>query len=499
MSSNFNEMRFAVVASFISLLSTLSGAASAAPASPLGEFLARANLASGAPYRHHLRTHGVDAAGRSVVLDEEGLAFARRRCDRSLCFGIYFNGRRLYDTNYNETALPARSGDPAQLTYQTIVSYAFTDPSFRSSGGRLAERESATAAGRVLRRLIVVPRDGIAMEVSLDVATALIAGASSIDGAYRFVFHDQRSIGEGLTVPFGVDLNDKPFDRFDRREVVAERLEPPAGLVPSFAANAGTTEMLRGDRPVVACTIGAFTVPCLLDTGNSGMAMSLELAEALGLEPMEAAAEVRGVGSYLTGVAKAPPLTVAGATLPSALYTVLHDIHGYGYDVVLGADAFARARVTIDYPKRRVTIAPPNDFADRHPLALAFESFSPVIDVQLADLDVRLMIDTGDDSSINLADDYYALHRTLFKPTGKTRIGGAGGTVEQITGEIQSVRIAGFTVAHQKIDAQRQSARIADGHVGSGFLAHFAVVFDYAHRRVALEPRTGDASIKSEL
>ena len=118
--------------------------------------------------------------------------------------------------------------------------------------------------------------------------------------------------------------------------------------------------------------------------------------------------------------------------------------------------------------------------------------------MQLADLDVRLMIDTGDDSGINLADDYYALHRTLFKPTGKTRIGGAGGMAEQITGEIPSVRIAGFTLEHQKIGAQKQTARIADGHLGSGFLAHFAVIFDYAHARVSLEPRSGDASIKTE-
>ena len=213
---------------------------------------------------------------------------------------------------------------------------------------------------------------------------------------------------------------------------------------------------------------------------------------------MEAAAEVRGVGSYLTGVTKAPPLTVAGTTLPSALYTILHDIHGYGYDVVLGADAFAHARVTIDYPRKRVTIAPASDVVDPHTLAVAFESFIPIIDMQLADLDVRLMIDTGDDSGINLADDYYALHRTLFKPTGKARIGGAGGTAEQITGEIPSVRIAGFTLEHQKIGAQKQTARIADGHLGSGFLAHFAVIFDYAHARVSLEPRSGDASIKTE-
>lgn len=491
-------MRFAAFVSLISLLSTLPNPTHAASGPTLDKLLANANRASGAPYRYHVHSLGVDANGRALTLDEEGLSFARHRCEHSLCTGTYFDGQRLYDTNFNDTALPAPGGDPAQLTYRTIVSYAFTDPGFRSGGGRIAEREPVSEGGRLYRRLTVIPRNGIALNVTLDKATSLLTGADSLDGRYRFAFSDQRPVEGGLILPFATDLNDKPFDRFERREIGADHLATPPGLVPKFSGGLKTVTMLRADRPVIPCTIGEVTVACLLDTGNTGMSMSLELSEALHLEPMQAAAEVRGVGSYMTGVAKAPPLAVAGAVFPSALYTVLHDIHRYCYDVVIGADAFAHARVTIDYPQKRVSFAPADDVVDLHPLAVAFEHLTPVVDVQLAELDVRLMIDTGDDSAINLADDYYAKHRALFKPTGKVRVGGAGGTEEQITGEIPSVRIAGFTLDRQKIGAQAQPARIGDGHLGSGFLAHFAVVFDYAHGRIGLEPRAGDASIKSE-
>jgi hypothetical protein len=175
----------------------------------------------------------------------------------------------------------------------------------------------------------------------------------------------------------------------------------------------------------------------------------------------------------------------------------LHDIHAYGYDIVLGADALAHARITVDYPRKAVTVAPAGDAADRHPLALTFEHLIPIVDVRLADLNVRLMIDTGDDSAINLADDYYAQHRTLFKPTGKIRVGGAGGTVEQLTGEISGVGISDFTLQHQKIGAQPQPARVGDGHLGSGLLAHFSVTFDYARGRIDLEPRSGDSAFGS--
>src|ERR1700732_3113889 len=290
MSSNLKLVRFAAIASLISLLSTLSLPANGASPPTLDELLTRANLASGAPYKHHLRSHGVDGAGRSVFLDEEGVASVRRRCNRALCFGLYLDGARLYNTNFNDTPLPVSGGAPIERTYQTIVSYAFTDPNFRRGGGRLAEREPLTSGGRIFRRITVVPRGGSAMDVSLDEATSLIASASSIDGTYRFVFGDQRPISGGLTIPFAIDLNGKPFDRFDVREESAGQFEPPAGLVPHFAAGSGGADMLRGDRPIVACTIGGITVPCLLDTGNSGMAMSLELAAALRLHATAGAA-----------------------------------------------------------------------------------------------------------------------------------------------------------------------------------------------------------------
>jgi len=461
--------------------------------------LASANAASGAPYRFHIHSEGVDGGNHTLVVDEAGVVYERRRCDRALCTGLYFDGRRPYDINFNGTALPSRRSDPAQLTYRTIATYAFTDPNFRSSGGRLAEREPVINAGHTYRRITVIPRGGNALDALIDESTSLLVGVSSLDASVRFSFHDQRRLEGGeVVLPFSIDYNDAPFDRFERRDVRLELLAAPAGLVPRFGESAKPVAMLRADRPIVACTIGEFTVPCLIDTGNTGMAIGLELAEALHIEPLQASTEVRGIGSYITGVAQVPSVSVGGVTFPSALYTILHDIHEYGYDVVLGADALAQARVTVDYQQRRITFAPPDDVADRHPLPLTFEHLLPVVDVRLAEQDVRLMIDTGDDSTINLADDYYAEHQTLFKPTGKMRVGGAGGTVDQLTGEIGSVGLAGFTLEHQKIGVQPQPARVGDGHLGSGLLAHFRVTFDYAHARIALEPRAGDAAVRSD-
>jgi hypothetical protein len=219
------------------------------------------------------------------------------------------------------------------------------------------------------------------------------------------------------------------------------------------------------------------------------MSMSLELAEQLDLEPVAAPFEVRGLGSYETGLVKAPPLTIGSVTYPFARYVVLHDVHRLGYDVILGADFFAHAQVTLDFPRRTVHLAP-EDLSSHlsEAIPIRFVNNVPVVDVQLAGIDARLAIDTGDESSINLSEGYAKLHPTLFKPTGATQVGGVGGHSEEVTGEIASVRIGSLATERERIGITKGLAATGQGHLGTRFLARFALAIDYARERVTLEP-----------
>jgi len=287
--------------------------------------------------------------------------------------------------------------------------------------------------------------------------------------------------------------------QFGPWSIVQEPLSAPAGLVPAFGAPRVSTKMLSTGRatalPVVACTIDKRTVPCLLDTGNSGLSMSLELAESLGIEPSGGAYQIRGVGQYATGVALGPAFSIGAVNFPEAKFSVLHDIHRYGYDVILGADAFAHARITVDYARGNVLIEPPSAPPADAALPLTFENFVPVAQVSLGDTPVALALDTGDESSINLSGDFYADHSGLFAPTASVPVAGIGGTSEEVTGTIASVRVAGFSVARQTIGATKRLHATADGHLGSAFLAHFTVVFDYANARAELVPRADDPAV----
>jgi hypothetical protein len=172
----------------------------------------------------------------------------------------------------------------------------------------------------------------------------------------------------------------------------------------------------------------------------------------------------------------------------------LHDLAQYGCDAILGADVFAHARITLDFGKREVQIAPSGG-SDDSGIALTFENFVPVVPVSLGGATVPLQIDTGDDGTIDLAYDYYEAHQSLFTPSGETAVNGIGGNSEGVSGTIPHVRIAAFDVARQRIGATKKISY--NGHVGTGLLDHFVVTFDYRRGLLELVPRAGDASVTS--
>jgi hypothetical protein len=299
-------------------------------------------------------------------------------------------------------------------------------------------------------------------------------------------------------LPFEI-VDGSNVDRFTERHIEPEPLSKPAGLVPLIAGASATLPMVRMDRPSVApvvdCTLGTVVTRCLLDTGNAGMSISLELAEQLGLEALPNAFVIHGLGSYATGVVRAPELKLGAATYPGAYYAILHDLHAYGYDVVLGADFFAHTRVALDYGARQVTLTHPGPTSGDG-LALQFQGFVPVARLGLGEREALLALDTGDESTLNLSYDYFERFPTLFHPTSSASVSGIGGASTEVMGQIDTVRIGRYVVSRQSIGATKGMHPTADGHAGSGLLSHFIATFDYEHARLELTPRPGDAAVK---
>jgi hypothetical protein len=495
-------MRFvtAALCCFSFFLGTIGHPAFAA--TPLESLLAKAHDSSGAPYQYHVisRSHEtVNGRIYQITTETEGLKYRARRCSKSICSGFYFDGDHDYDYNFNDTALPiANVIDGLQLTLRAIASYAFTSPDFRAKGGTITDRGIVGRAGKSYRQIAIAPRSGALLDAIVDPDTGIVVGVVSDAQRLAFEFRDQRKVGDKLMLPYTVALNGAVIERFDDRRVSPDPLEAPIGLVPKFS---GTEPIAfkKMDRStpqaIVPCTIAGQEVSCLLDTGTSTMSMSLELCEKLGIEPQTDAFNVSGVGKYVTGIAKAPALSVGGATYPAANYVVLHDLHQNGYDVVLGTDAFAHAQVTIDYGARTATFAPTPASGDMGDLT--FTNFIPVAPIKLGDTPLRLAVDTGDESAINLSYSVYTQHPSIFKATGSAPVSGIGGSSEEVTGDLRSARLGNFELTNLKIGATKHLAATSEGHIGSGLLQHFSVTFDYAHARMDLVPRAGDASVKA--
>jgi hypothetical protein len=501
-------MRFAAPALALLLAASVAPAAGDAPGGDLDALLARVREASGAPYAHHIVSRFKDVeAGRSydVEVETDGYRLLVHRCRTVVCDGVYFDGERAFDLNLNDTALPRGSANDVkeERTLRAVDTLAFTAPDFHATGGAVAELADVRHEGRALRRVAVSTSGGGAIDVLIDGETARVIATAQGDGKVVDEFRDFRKVGT-LTLPFEIWHADERERLYDTREVSDAPFVAPAGVAPAFAGAVAPIAIQSppGDRPgslpqpVVPCAFGGIRVLCLVDTGNSSLGISLELAERLGVEP-SGEYVVAGLGNYVTGIVSAGPLRVGNATYPPAKYVVLHDLHDYGYDVVLGTDAFAHATITLDYARATIAFAPPGGTTQGTAIPLRFQDFVPIVHAQLGAFDALLAVDTGDEAAINVSKSYYDAHPALFVPSGTREVSGIGGEGEQVVGMLQTVRIGTFEVLQQPIAATASAIETASGHVGSAFLSNFAVIFDYASARFSLVPRPGDTAVRT--
>lgn len=439
---------------------------------------------------HFVSISRLNLEGQTTVVSSEsqGLAFTVRRCTGELCEGTYFDGNRLYAVDMNGTAVPSsQNSEPYLRSLRLIASLGFLAPTFSAKGGRLIDGGTATFAGKRYRTVYFSDGQALPLRLYVDPANALVRYARDLGGDDTFEYRDYRRV-DGFTLPFEIRHNGRILERYDDRTPVSSPFHPPHGPLPSFA---GPPQTIPTDSnhvtPIVNCSIGDVSVRCLIDSGNSGLSMSSELAARLDATVI-GTFHVRGLGDYSTQVVRAGSLRLGNAAYPEAYYVVLNDISRYGYDVVLGADFLGTTGVEIDAGAHTVRLdaaASPNAIA----VPLSFENFVPVVSVHLGSIDAKLAVDTGDESNINLSYDFYSKHSTLFSVTEHRLVSGIGGTSVELLGSIPQVTIGAYRTGPQKIGTTRTLEGTAYGHLGAAFLQQFQVQFDYAAGELHLTPK----------
>ncbi|HYL28266.1 MAG TPA: aspartyl protease family protein [Candidatus Nitrosotalea sp.] len=459
--------------------------------SDVARLLERMRAAAGPVWQTHLVSVSRLAIGGEnslVSSDSEGVRLTVRHCTGELCTATYFDGEHLYSVSMNGTALAdSMEPEPFLRSLRLVASLQFLAPSFLQHGGKIGGLGNGTFAGRPYRTLVVSDVNAVPLRLYVDPASGLVRLARDVGGSELFEYRAYRRVG-AFTLPFEVLHDGQLFERYDDRAAVSSQFVPPRGLV---AVLHGPAQALSTDprsvTPIVDCSIGDIAVRCLIDTGNSGLSVSSELASRLAA-PVVGSYHVLGLGGYTTQVVRAGPLRVGNATYPEAYYAVLNDLRRYGYDAVLGADVLAANGVAIDAQAHTVRFGAP---IERSPINLpvTFTHFIPVVNVGIGAGEVPLAVDTGDESNINLAYDFYAKHPGLFAITQRRSVGGIGGTSVEMIGEIPQVTIGDYRTGPQRIGTTQTLHGTASGHIGAAFLSQFIVQLDYAAAELHLTPR----------
>lgn len=488
-------MKFAAWAALLCVLAA-SGPASAqaAPPAALSELLTRMRAVNGGLWNAHLSStspHLVDGEDATLDTEAQGLRFLLEQCNGKVCLGTYFDGERLYSVNINGTMLPRSAAPEPYLRALRIVgTLAFLAPDFTANGGRIDDGGWVTFEGKRCRRIFVTDAIATPMEVFVDPQSGLVTGARDVNGDAVYAMHDYRRTG-AFVLPYDIERNGLPLEEYITRKVVPEPLEAPHGLKAVIEGTpAGMALDPQSTTPIGTCTIAGVSARCLIDSGNSALSMSEELANQLKLQEI-GMMKIAGLGGYATGVVRAGPLRMGNVQFPDADYVVLSDIHKFGYDVVIGADVLASMPVTIDMSKHALYFSETGLADSSMTVPLAFQNFVPVVNVTLGVLPTDLAVDTGDQSNINLAFEYYQAHPTLFAPTKTLLVSGVGTTSVELVGQIASVRIGGLTAENQEIGTTKALKGTANGHLGAAFLSKYRVTLDYAHQLLRLLPKTG--------
>jgi hypothetical protein len=180
----------------------------------------------------------------------------------------------------------------------------------------------------------------------------------------------------------------------------------------------------------------------------------------------------------------------------------LNKYEGMPVEGILGYDVFSRFVVKIDYEKQKLTLYEPAGFkydGKGESLPITLEGNHPHIKAKVDDqFEGTFVIDCGARSSLSLHTPFVEKHDLLAKTGKKIDVFagiGVGGKVKGKVTRVKSIQIGNFKIpAPLTTLASAQSGAFAserfDGNIGGGILKRFTVIFDYANKRMILEPNS---------
>lgn len=230
----------------------------------------------------------------------------------------------------------------------------------------------------------------------------------------------------------------------------------------------------------------------LVDTGSSTNYVTAEVARALALpEATRGAVEIEsahGIPVRLEAVTLRR-IRLGAATfdrVPAAVFdfTALSAHLGVAVDGLLGFPLFADHRLTLDYPRRRLRLAPVATEQEPAPGALTFNDDLrvPFVPVQLGNESFVVLLDSGSNGALNL--NPTGLHpRFAVQPRLGPPVASLSGDRAPLVGRLaDDLRLGSHALQRPVVDLTPNVSSL-----GGGVLRQFAVTFDQRRNLVTLE------------
>lgn len=287
----------------------------------------------------------------------------------------------------------------------------------------------------------------------------------------------------------------------------------PAPVSPDAASRGVVVPFeLIHEVPILRATMnGSGPYNFILDTGGDPSAVDLATARVARIFLDESrSGQAKGAGANRVSIfaARIGTLTV-GAYRVDSIDAVAVDLSaiaqrlGIPLHGVLGYSLLAGRVVRIDYPHRTITFLPENyriprpdsAMADRRvivPLEFPPDGSIPLLSTfRVNGRVLPVTLDTGSSLSLEVAaaDALVAGMRLSRLPADTSAAVGARGAVTLIAAEADSLSLGPLALQTVPvvISPRLQDAPYRHGNLGNGFLKHFILTLDYAHRELALE------------
>ncbi len=182
---------------------------------------------------------------------------------------------------------------------------------------------------------------------------------------------------------------------------------------------------------------------------------------------------------------------------------MLTGLVGWPIDGIIGFDLFSRFVVEVDYAASRMRLHDPETYEYKGdgveiPLRMMGGYFALDVTVTFPGrepIEIELLIDSGAGLNVFFTSPYTRRHdllATLPLAIENAPARGVGGDVTSMSGRIPALQIGPFVmnepVAHFSLDEKGAGASMINGFIGAGLLRRFTVIYDYARKRLILEP-----------